>query len=182
MHLVITVSGLHGTGKSTYAKALSKEFGLRHVSAGQFFRKIAKDKGIAVKDLTLIAEKSNEVDLLIDERTKKEAKKGSTIIDGALAGWMAKSYANIKIYLKSPDEIRIERIAKRDGITYKEAEKITLFREKAERKRFKKLYDVNLNDISIYDLIINTSLMSLESNIKCISIFIQEYLSNNMVK
>ncbi len=182
MHLVITISGLHGTGKSTYAKALSKEFGLRHVSAGQLFRKIAKDKGIPVKDLTLIAEKSNEVDLLIDERTKKEAKKGSTIIDGALAGWMAKSYTSIKIYLKSPDEVRIKRIAKRDGITYEEANKITLFREKAERKRFKKLYDVNLNDISIYDLIINTSLMSLESNIKCISTFIQEYLSNNMVK
>ena len=44
MPLVVTISGLHGSGKSTYAKALAEEFRLRYVSAGQLFRDIAKIK------------------------------------------------------------------------------------------------------------------------------------------
>lgn len=180
MHIVITISGLHGTGKSTYAEALAKEFGLRHISAGELFRKIAEEKEISMKELTRFAEKNKDVDSLIDERSKKEAEKGSVIIDGSLAGWMAKSYADIKIYLNSPVDVRIKRIAERDGISYRQAERATLFREKAEKKRFKKFYGINLDDTSIYDYVINTSLIPLESNIKFIRIIIQEYISNRL--
>lgn len=176
--LVITISGLHGTGKSTYAKMLSNEFGIRHVSSGELFRKIAEEKGTSVERLTKMAEKDKKIDCLIDERTKKEAEKGSVVIDGLLAGWFAKPYADIKIYLKSPDEDRTRRIAKRDGISYQEAKMETLFREKAERKRFKKFYGINLDDTSIYDYVINTSLMTLESNLRCLKMFVQEYISN----
>lgn len=176
--IVVTVSGLHGTGKSTYAKMLSKEIGLRHVSSGGLFRKIAEERGMSVKFLTKKAEKDKEVDRLIDEKTKEEAEKGSVVIDGLLAGWFAGSSADIKIYLKSSDEARIQRIAKRDGITSEEAAKETLFRENAERKRFKKFYGINLDDTSIYDYVINTSLMTLESNFKCLKTFVEEYISN----
>jgi len=176
--LVIIISGLHGTGKSTYAKMLSNEFGIRHVSSGELFRKIAEEKGTSVERLTKMAEKDKEIDCLIDERTKKEAEKGSVVIDGLLAGWFAKPYADIKIYLKSPDEDRIRRIAKRDGVPYEEAERETSFRENAERKRFKKFYGINLDDTSIYDYVINTSLMTLESNLRCLKMFVQEYVSN----
>ncbi len=43
MGLVITLSGLHGTGKTTYAKPLSQIFNLRHISAGILFRQIAEE-------------------------------------------------------------------------------------------------------------------------------------------
>ena len=39
MALAITISGLHGTGKSTYAKRIAEAFRLRYVSAGEFFRR-----------------------------------------------------------------------------------------------------------------------------------------------
>ncbi|MFQ6076866.1 MAG: AAA family ATPase, partial [Candidatus Bathyarchaeia archaeon] len=48
MGLVVTVSGLHGTGKSTYARALSEAFDLRHVSAGGLFRQIALERGLSI--------------------------------------------------------------------------------------------------------------------------------------
>lgn len=178
MGLVITISGLHGTGKSTYAKAISEEFNLRHMSAGALFRKIALERGLSVEELSHIAERNKDVDCLIDEKTKTEASKGNVILDGLLAGWMASDYADLKIYLKCPDDVRMRRIAERDRITYEKAGKTTTFREDAEKKRFKRLYHIEMDDLSIYDLIINTGLMSIKSNIEVMRKFVQGYISS----
>lgn len=178
MGLVITVSGLHGTGKSTYAKAISEEFNLRHVSAGALFRQVALERGMSIEELSRTAERDKEIDRLIDDRTRREASVENVILDGLLAGWMARDNADLKIYLKCPDDVRIHRIAERDGITYEKARKTTTFREGAEKKRFKRLYDIEMNDLSIYDLIINTGLMSIKSNIEVIKKFVQEYISS----
>ena len=176
MGFVITLSGLHGTGKTTYAKTLSQIFNLRHVSAGILFRQIADEKGIAVSELTQIASRSDQIDQLIDERTQIEAEKGNVIIDGLLAGWMALKYADIKIYLTTFDNIRFLRIAKRENIPINEAKKLTLFREEIERKRFKKYYKLDIDNLKIYDLILNTELLTIKSNIRILTNFIQEYI------
>ncbi|MEM3654149.1 MAG: nucleoside monophosphate kinase, partial [Candidatus Bathyarchaeia archaeon] len=115
--IVITISGPHGTGKTTYAKRIAEAFNLKHVSAGELFRKIAQEKNISVEKLSEIAIKSQEIDNLIDERTKKEAEIGNVVIDGQLAGWMALKNADLKIFLTAPKEKRFERIAKRDSIS-----------------------------------------------------------------
>jgi len=41
--IVIVIGGPHGTGKSTYAKAIAEEFSLRHLSAGEIFRQLAEE-------------------------------------------------------------------------------------------------------------------------------------------
>ena len=94
MNLVITISGLHGTGKSTYAKELAKEFGLRYISAGIIFRQIATERGVTLEELSRIAVKDKRIDRLIDKQTVDEARKGSAVLDGHLAGWMAREYAD----------------------------------------------------------------------------------------
>jgi len=176
MKLVITISGLHGTGKTTYAKILSKDLGLRHVSAGELFRKIAKERCISITELSQIASRNHEIDHLIDNRTKKEAENGDVIIDGLLAGWMARDLADIKVHLVASERIRIGRIARRDRIPYEEAKKVTLLREKIERERFKRVYNINIDDNLIYDLVLNTGLRPLEANVEIIRKFIQEYV------
>ncbi|MCK5402942.1 AAA family ATPase, partial [Candidatus Bathyarchaeota archaeon] len=109
MSLVITLSGLHGTGKTTYAKTLSKTFNLRHISAGILFRQIATDKDISISELTKLASRNDKIDQLIDERTRMEAERGNVIIDGLLAGWIAIKYVNIKLYLTTSDKVRFSR-------------------------------------------------------------------------
>jgi cytidylate kinase len=173
--LVVTISGLHGTGKSTYARRIASEFGLRHASAGELFRQICSERDITVEALTHEAERRSDLDRLIDDRTKAEARKGSVVIDGLLAGWMVGDLADTKIYLRAPDRVRIERIARRDRLPLEEARRATLSREDAERRRFKTFYNIDLDDLSIYDLILNTSLLPLESNLDVIKRFIQAY-------
>jgi cytidylate kinase len=174
--LVITIGGLHGTGKTTYAKALAKTFDLEHVSAGGIFRQIAKEKGLTLQDLTSLAKKDKKIDEFVDSKIKEAAKKGSVVIDGLLSAWMARDEADIKIYLFAPDNVRFKRIASREKISYEEAKKLTLEREKAEKERYKKFYGLDMDDLTIYDIVFNTDLLPLNSNIKILTNVVKEYM------
>lgn len=180
MDLVITVSGLHGTGKSTYAKAISSSFNLLYISAGSFFRQIAEERGLTLLELSEKAELDDSIDDLIDKRTRIEAEKGSVILDGLLAGWIAREYADLMIFLKASNKVRICRIAKREKISYKSAEKKTLERESIERNRFHKKYGFDILDLSIYDYVLNTGLLSIGSNIEIVNKLVKEYISNKI--
>ena len=41
--MIITISGLHGTGKSTIGKKLAENLGIRYYSTGQAFRELANE-------------------------------------------------------------------------------------------------------------------------------------------
>ncbi len=158
---VITVSGPHGTGKSTYAKALARAFALRYVSAGELFRDLAKERKMSLESFSSLAANDPAIDKLIDERTKTEAKKGGVVIDAQLGAWMVKDLANIKLLMVAPDEIRFKRIAERDGAPVSTAKKETIAREQIQKQRYKKYYGIDVDELSVYDLKIDTSLYPL---------------------
>ncbi|MEM2093698.1 MAG: cytidylate kinase family protein [Candidatus Bathyarchaeia archaeon] len=176
MSLVLTISGLHGTGKSTYAQRLAAKFGLRYFSAGRLFRELAKKRGLTLEELSLEASKRDELDRLVDEQTRIEAKKGTVVIDSLLGAWVTKDLANLKILLIAPDDVRIKRIAHRDAVSIEEARRETLYREELERGRFKNFYDIDISNLSIYDLILNTGILSPEGNMKVLESFVEAYI------
>jgi len=161
--MIITVSGYHGTGKTTYAAHLAKEIGLRHVSAGMLFRKLAQEKGMSLEEFGQVALKDPTVDRLIDERTMSEAEKGNVVIDGQIAGWVLKEIADLRIHLITPEPIRIQRIAERDRLTVEEARRQTVTRERVQSERYKLHYGFKVEDFSIYQLILDTSIGPIES-------------------
>jgi cytidylate kinase len=163
MGLVVTIGGPHGTGKSTYAKLIARELSLRYVSAGQLFRDIAKERGMGLEELSKEAAKTPEIDRLIDERSAAEAAKGNVVVEGQLAAWMARDIAQVRIYLKAPDEVRVSRIAHRDRLDYEAARKQTLARERIQRDRYRKYYGIDINDLSLYNLVIDTGNRSVEN-------------------
>jgi cytidylate kinase len=160
--LVVTVSGPHGTGKSTYAKALAAALGLRYVSGGQFFRDLAKERGLTLEGFSRIAAEDPEIDRLIDERTKAEARKGGVVIDAQLGAWMVGDLADVKVLIVASDEVRFKRIAERDRISLSEAKKQTLAREEIQKQRYRNYYGLDVSDLSIYDLKIDAGLYSIE--------------------
>lgn len=177
--LIISVAGSHGSGKSTFAKKIAEELNLNYISIGSLFREMAKEKNFSVKDFSLYVEEHPEIDKELDERIVSEAKKdGSVIIDSQLSAWMTKNLSNIKIYLTAPTSVRIKRIALRDNISYEEAEQETIIRENSEKKRYKDLYNIDISDLSIYDIIINTELWSIESTLQILKKAIKEYQKN----
>jgi len=77
------------------------------------------------------------------------------LIDARLAGWMAKG-ANVKILLTAPLELRVKRIAHRERRKYGDVLAETKRRERSEAKRFKRFYSIDVNDHSMFDLVLNT--------------------------
>lgn len=159
---VITVSGPHGTGKSTYAKALAEALNLRYVSAGELFRDLAKQHKMSLEAFSHRAADDPSIDRMLDERTKAEAKKGGVVIDAQLGAWMVRDLADLTVLLTAPDDVRFKRIAERDGSKVGDAMSETENRESIQKQRYKKYYGIDVTDLSIYDLKIDTSLYSIE--------------------
>jgi cytidylate kinase len=160
--LIITVSGPHGTGKSTYARALAEALGLRYVCAGELFRDLAKERHLSLEAFSSLAAKDPAIDKMVDDRTKAEARKGGLVIDAQLGAWMADGLADVRVLIVAPDEVRFKRIADRDGKSFESAKKETIAREEIQKQRYMKYYGINVDDLSIYDLKIDTSLHSVE--------------------
>ncbi|MFW9921695.1 MAG: (d)CMP kinase [Candidatus Thorarchaeota archaeon] len=167
--VVITISGPHGAGKSTYAKAIAKALNLTYVSSGQTFRRLAKENGCDLEDFSRKCEKNFDIDRKIDQITLDEAKKGNVVLEGQLASWMAKDFSDFNIFVTASLETRIKRIAGRDNIDFNKAMKITTSRTKSEIRRFKRMYNIDIEKKDIYDLILSTDRLSKE---KCLSILI----------
>jgi len=157
---VIAISGPPGSGKSTVARAVAKEFGLRYVSAGSIFRRIAKEMGMGLDQLSLMAEKDYDIDKAIDNETKVEEERGDVVLDGHLTAWVVRDA--VRIYVKASPDVRYDRIAKRDSISFEEAKRTNAIREQSEARRFKAIYGYDVNDLTIFDLVIDTTYVSTE--------------------
>ncbi len=180
--LVIAISGQVGSGKTTHAKKIAEYFNLRYLSSGEIFRKIAKEKGISFEELHKIAEKNPEIDKLIDSTARKEAMKGNIVVEGHLACWILRDIADLCIFFKAPLEERIKRIAEREGLSLEEARKSLIAREESNKKRAKTYYNINLDDWTIMDLIIDTSKLSVKAVDDILITFIQLYIREQLKK
>lgn len=174
--LVIAVSGLHGSGRSTHAKRLAEEFGLRYVSSGTIFRQMAEERGLTLEEMSRLTEEEPEFDKLIDERAREESRKGGVVVDATLSGWMCEE-SDLRIFLTTPLEARIRRIAEREGIGLEEARRETVARAESERDRFRDYYGVDVSDLSAYDLVLNTDLFDPDGTARILKRFVEEYCS-----
>jgi len=153
--VVIAISGLHGAGKTTAARTLVKKFGLKYISAGTVFRQMAKERGMTLEEFSRYSERHPKIDRQIDLRTARAAREDNMLVDARLAGWMAKG-ADIRILLTAPLKVRVLRISKREGRSYKEVLAETVRRERSEAKRFKRFYGIDVDDWSVFDIVLNT--------------------------
>ncbi|MHA2600567.1 MAG: (d)CMP kinase [Candidatus Thorarchaeota archaeon SMTZ1-83] len=181
MKRVVTIGGLHGTGKSSVADRISKEFKLRRVSAGIIFRNLAAERGLTLEDFSRVAEQDEEIDRLLDEKLRVEAEKGDVVVDGQLAAWMAGENADFKILLTAPLDVRIKRISERDGTDYEYAKRETIAREGSESARYKEFYGVEINDQSIYDLVLRTDRYDLDGVVRILTTAIRTFFEQNEV-
>lgn len=176
MNLVICISGSAGTGKSTQAKILAERYGLKYVSAGSIFRDIARERKMSLQELSSLVLKDKSIDIEIDKRTRELAAKGNIVLEGRLTAWMTKGIDAFRAYLRCPFDVEIRRIAERDRKTIQEAAAETLSREKSEETRYRKLYGIDVSDLTIYDIVINTDIYPIDSVTKILTAAVDEYL------
>ncbi|UCD06835.1 MAG: cytidylate kinase family protein, partial [Candidatus Aenigmatarchaeota archaeon] len=153
--LIITVSGMSGSGKSMIVRFILERIKLRHFSGGRVVREFASKKGISLEEFSKARDKG--FDYMLEKRILREGLKGNIIIDARLAGWVLGEWAGLRIFVGSSLEKRAERVAKRDGISRDEAFKKLQERDMVDKQRYRELYGIDLSDMSIYHRVIDNS-------------------------
>lgn len=155
--LLITVSGPPGCGATTLCDRLAAAIDCPYVSGGDIFRELAEENDFSLHQQTAEADTSDAIDRALDNRLQQIAEKWGQsdkpfILESRLAGWLAGSHADLRIWLDAPDEVRVKRIGKRE-----ETQAEMRVREVSEAGRYQAYYDIALDDREFYDLQINTA-------------------------
>jgi len=168
--MIISISGLHGTGKSTIARKIAEALNYDYYSTGNAFRDKAKEMNMTLEEFTRHVENHPEIDNELDEKIVEIARKGDVVVDSQLSGFLLKSIANLRIILTCPLETRVKRMAERDGSSYNEKMEETIMREHSEAERFKELYSIDLKDVNqikeAHDVILATEGLPIEQVFK----------------
>lgn len=158
----IAITGDPGSGKSTFARAVSELTGFRLITTGNIFRTLAAEKGISLTELNEMAESQAEIDHLVDDFLKTlNDQKEHLILDSRMAWFFVRDA--LKIRLTVDLDVAVHRIFK-DGAELREkfSDLKTAMdevdrRRRSEILRYKTLYGVDIGDPANFDLVINTS-------------------------
>lgn len=158
MDMLLTVSGPPGSGKSTTAAALAAAFDLEHISGGDIFRQLAAERDMSAVEFNKLAEEDDQIDRDLDRRLRSIAvERDGVLLESRLAGWLAGDEADLRFWLDAPVDVRADRIADREDKSAEIAREETVTREQSEAHRYAEYYDIDITDLSIYDIALNTA-------------------------
>ena len=168
--MIVTVAGSIASGKSTLARKLADRLGFKHVSAGEIMRSLALESGVTLLEYSKYAEEHPEVDKLIDARQKELSSEGDCVVDGRISAYFID--ADFKVYLTAPMEVRARRVSGRDKA--KDPVGDILAREESECKRYKEIYGIDVSDLSVYDMILNTGKFGVEEMVDVVQTAVEK--------
>lgn len=164
----ITITGALGSGKSTVAKKLAQMLNLTYYSTGSAQRKIAQEMGLTTLELNKKAEIDKSIDEKIDGVIRSMNNDGNGYVVDSRLAWHFMP-ASLKIKLEVDKEEAAKRIfndTMRSGetkyTTIDEVLKATNARRQSEKERFLQYYQVDIENESNFDLIIDTTNLSVE--------------------
>ncbi|MFH0876574.1 MAG: cytidylate kinase family protein [archaeon] len=183
--MIITISGLSGSGKSSTAVLLAKKLGYRHYSMGDLQRKLAEKYKMTTVEFSRLEASDpkydKERDTILEELGKKE---DNFIVDT----WLGAKFIPhaFKVFLTCNDNVRAKRVYEETlkgkniaGIEHKrfsdalyssvsEAKKTLLEKEKINRERWLRYYGFDFMDKKNYDLFLDTTKMNVEGTVDTI--------------
>lgn len=169
--MIIAIAGPIGVGKSTVAEGLARALGYRVISGGEVFRDLARERGISVTDVNRLAEHDPTLDRELDRRQAERARAGDCVVESRLAGWMVG--ADLKVWLRAPVEVRAARVARRERLSAVAARADLSERERSEWARYKAAYNIDIDDLSPYHLVIDTTLWTAEVIVEALAGFVR---------
>ena len=165
---------MNGSGKSTAAQIIAERLGYEYISIGGMKRKLAAEMWISISEfdeLWLRPENQKDFDIKYEDYQRSLSLDQNMVIDSRL-GFRCQPNS-FKIFLTVDDHEAAKRIfaQKRTTDSYATEEDVYLAtkgRNDEMLERFQKLYNVNYQDTSNFDLVIDTTTKSTEETISII--------------
>lgn len=123
------------------------------------FRAMAAERGMTVADLGAVAETDATIDVALDERLAARARAGNVVLESRLAGWIAHNEGLVagKVWIACDESVRAARVAGRDDSDDRIALAANQAREASEHRRYRAYYGIDLSDLRIYDLVLDST-------------------------
>ncbi|PIY60223.1 hypothetical protein COY95_02890 [Candidatus Woesearchaeota archaeon CG_4_10_14_0_8_um_filter_47_5] len=167
----ISISGMPGAGKSTVAKMLAANLGLRHYYMGGIRRTIAAGRGMTLEEFNTLGEKDFSTDKVVDEYQEKLGREEDNfIIEGRTSYFLIPD--SFKVFLEVDLREGAGRIfkelhesdARNEGSFASEKEMLASLRRRlaSDRKRYMKYYNRDCFDHANFDLVVDTTKLTPE--------------------
>ena len=188
----IVISGWPAVGKTTMASEIAREFKFKLYNGGDILKMLARDKGYSVSGndwwdteeaKKFMAERKTDpcFDKQVDKKLVEIVKTEKAVITSYTLPWLVEG--PIKFWLKGSQLNRAKRMANRDNLSVEEAEKVIKTRDEQNKTIYRKLYGFNFGeDLTVFDFLINTDLMCLESLVKVSIGILKNIIANSQVK
>jgi cytidylate kinase len=150
----IAISGKSGCGNTTVSRLVAEALGLRFINFT--FRSLAEERGLTLKEILSLASQDDSWDKELDMRQVALARAGSGCVLGSrLAIWMLKD-ADLTVYLRASSDTRARRIMRREGGSLEAIAAFTAERDRQDRERYLRIYNIDNDDYAFASLIIDT--------------------------
>lgn len=188
----IVISGWPAVGKTTMASEIAREFKFKLYNGGDILKMLARDKGYSVSGndwwdteeaKKFMAQRKTDpcFDKQVDKKLVEIVKTEKAVITSYTLPWLVEG--PIKFWLKGSQLNRAKRMANRDNLSIEEAEKVVKTRDEQNKTIYRKLYGFNFGeDLTVFDFLINTDLMCLESLVKVSIGILKNIIANSQVK
>ncbi|MDD1746593.1 MAG: AAA family ATPase [Methanomassiliicoccales archaeon] len=156
----VTISGPPGSGKTTVCKLLAERLGSDYIISGSVFRSMAQRLDLSLAEFGQLARRDPKYDQMIDEDMVRQAmEREDVVLEGRLAAYnlARRGIPAFKVYLDAPPRVRAVRIVEREHGDVERALEEMLEREECEAERYRSWYGIDLKDMSVYDLVVDTS-------------------------
>ena len=168
----VIISGPPAIGKTTIAKGIGKEFGLRHLSGGDILKELAQDEGFDTggddwwdtsEGMSFLShrQENSEFDKKVDAKLKKLFLDGNVVITSYTLPWIVEG--GVKIWLAGSMENSARRMTVRDNLSKNDTVKIVQKRYSENKIIYKTLYGFKFGeDLSVFDKVIETNNLDAE--------------------
>lgn len=171
----VAISGKSGCGNTTVSTLLAEKLGVKLIN--YTFRQLAAEKGLTLAQVIENARTDDSYDIFVDNHQVELARAEPCVLGSRLAIWMLKE-ADLKVYLFASDETRAKRILNREGGDLQKIKDFTAMRDSEDTRRYKEIYNIDNNDYSFSDLIIDTAKFNPE---QIVELIIAELKKRNLI-
>lgn len=174
--MIVVISGLPGSGKSTVAKRVAKELGYRMVSTGDLRGQLAQERGLTIDELNALNEEWTH--RAVDDKVKQMGQTEDNLVFDSWLAWHFIPQSK-KIFLKVSPEVAAKRVFENQRPDEKHQDSVEGVKEMLQHRlnewsgQVKELYGVDFLDESNYDAVIDTSDLSIEETVGRIVDFVK---------
>ena len=165
---IIAISGKSGCGNSTVSACLAERLGYRHIN--YTFKTMAAERGISFEEMLRLAnaDPAYSYDRALDAKQVVLAREGDCVVGSRLAMWLIPD-ATLRVFLAGSLEVRAARIRQREGAGLEEKLAFTRRRDESDHRRYLEIYQIDNDDLSSADLVINTERWKPEAIVEIIA-------------